>query len=458
MEYSKPQKNINLWYILGFTYIILSLVCFTLLAPPFEKPDEYVHFIRALSVSKGVLFCKKERNNLVGIEKKYIDLPKMLIALKDNSGDKLVISKYVSAIFKQNGSKNNFNFDLDPLCSFPFISYIPHASILKLLSYFNISGLLSFFIGRIFITILSFFWFLLLFKKIYKDFRPMLLFIFGLPMSLYQVSSYSYDAMHIMFGLTFFTFFIRIFVKKVIIASDQILLFISLIFLTTAKRIGYEFFLFFIFLLPVHKLARSKFLYVIKISFFLLLFALINFFFKQAALTDFQQPFHSPLVNPQRQISFILYHPIDFLHMLLSTTSQKLDFYIQGVIGIFGWLEYGLDPVSYLLVGFLFLYIIYLTKISNILKLSIAKLFFLLGILLLSYIYIVTSSYLFWTGVGESVADGVQGRYFLVLIPFAFFSILQLKSYRFVHNTIISFSFIYILINAFKVIITSYFK
>ena len=157
-------------YRLSFILIFFLLMVFTFLVPPFHKPDEYGHFIRALSVSNGFLFCSKLKNNEIQLENQFIKLNKSypLAKITLDKKIKLPFSQYLQAIVNQPKDLKLSKINIDPLCSFPFISYLPQAIGLKFISLFSSNAYLAFFFSRFVISLISFFWFYYLYKIIKK--------------------------------------------------------------------------------------------------------------------------------------------------------------------------------------------------------------------------------------------------------------------------------------------------
>src|SRR3989344_1491744 len=235
-----------------FLLIPIQLLIFTFLVPPFQKPDEQPHFEKSLLISKGYLFCQKKSNNTVRLEKKYIDFIKSpyLDLLTHGGSSKLPLPIFLKDLFSNNQSNKKIDFNIDHLCSFPIISYLPQALALLTTSIFKLNPIVSLYFGRLSMSILGYFWFLYLYRKIADDYKLMLLFTFALPMTLHQISSFSYDVIHIMLALTFFVLIMNYrLIKKVNYWQYFKLFFILFIFLAS-KKIGYETFFLFLFLIP----------------------------------------------------------------------------------------------------------------------------------------------------------------------------------------------------------------
>lgn len=403
-----------------YILIPLQLLIFTFLVPPFQKPDEQAHFEKALIISKGYLFCKEKSNNTVKLEKKYIDFIKSpyLDLLTHGGPSKLPLPVFLKDLSSNNQSKTMINFNIDHLCSFPIISYLPQALALLITSIFKFNPILSLYFGRLVMSILGYFWFLYLYRKIVDDYKLILLFTFALPMTLHQISSFSYDVLHIMFALTFFVLVMNYRLIKKINYGQYFKLFFVLFLFLWSKKIGYETFFLFLFLIPfeIKPMIISS-----------LIFTPFYFLSKLTGSYDLQSLLANQTINPLQQLGFLLSNPINIIRVVIITTIQRLSFYLQSLIGIFGWLEYGLDPLSYLLYGLFFVYILMNINLPKKYMLSKKKNFLLFGALLISYIFIVLLTYVFNTVSGTLTANGVQGRYFIPFLPFIILFIIQIK-------------------------------
>ena len=412
------NKNAVIKFVLFFL-IPVQLLIFTFLVPPFQKPDEQAHFEKSLLISKGYLFCQKKSNNTVKLEKKYIDFIKSpyLDLMTHGRSSKLPLPIFLKDLFSNNQSNKKINFNIDHLCSFPIISYLPQAFTLIITSIFKLNPIFSLYFGRLVMSILGYFWFLYLYKKIEDKYKLILLFTFALPMTLHQVSSFSYDVLHIMLALTFFTLLMS---RDVInhVSTKYCKLFFILFLFLWSKKIGYETFFLFLFLIPfeIKPMIISS-----------LIFIPFYFLSKFTGFYDLQYSLANQVINPLQQIGFLFSNPINIINVIISTIIHRLGFYLQSLIGIFGWLEYGLDPLSYFLYGLFFIYLLINVQLPKKLKFSNRKNILLFVFLIVSYIYIILLAFVFNTVPGALTAHGVQGRYFIPFLPFIILFIIQIK-------------------------------
>jgi len=191
-------------------------------------------------------------------------------------------------------------------------------------------------------------------------------------------------------------------------------LFTVLLLFLVSKKIGYEGFFLFLFLIPF-EIKPMIILGLIFVPFYLLS--------KLSGTYDLQYFASNQVFDPLHQLNFLFSNPINIFKVLVATTIHRFTFYLQSLIGIFGWLEYGLDPLSYLLYGLFFIYVIVETR--HTLSLHKNKTILLSLTLIISYIFIILLGFVFYTVKGTLIPGGIQGRYFIPFVPFIILLITQ---------------------------------
>lgn len=118
-------------------------------------------------------------------------------------------------------------------------------------------------------------------------------------------------------------------------------------------------------------------------------------------------------------LSWCLAHPIDAILIYIRTTITNGPSYVSGMIGRFlGWLEIGLP--SYITLAFMLvcgLLIIVRTKDESPEKIKMKHTLTAMFLMIIVYVLVLTSMFFGWTNVGESLIAGVQGRYFIAIVP-----------------------------------------
>jgi len=253
-------------------------------------------------------------------------------------------------------------------------------------------------------------------------------------MFIHQVTGYNYDATQYLMALSLFVLILNLLQKKKLSLRDLALLITIYIFFLITK-LSYEPMLFLVFVIPRNKIAFSFLEYVKKVSFILITIVSGYVLFKFSFFISSSGYTHHPKeVNPLAQLQYILQNPINYLSIFVQSSVRLAKFHMQGIIGIFGWLDYSMDWWVYLMFVCFFLCLVYAIKPNKKEQLQLWQILLIPVSLFLTYAFMMTIFYLNWKTVGSSVIDGTQGRYFIVFTPFVLYFLIHLKNYL-VHNS-----------------------
>ena len=400
--------------IFWFYFVILGLF-FTFVIPPFQKPDEYMHFNKALLVSYGRLDCKQKTFRY---QQKYDLLreDKHLKNIPFNDGGIMPISLYKRSLLATSVEKQIVEGKTED-CQMPVVGYLPQAFSLSVMRIFGFNHFVDFFMGRLAMFGLSLGFLFFLFKKIKEPIilYP-LLFMLALPMSVYQLTSYSYDGVQLLLIAIYFVLIMKL---KIGLVKDKkswwLLILVGCLMLLSRK--GTEPL---IILMPLllFSIGKKKNWLVWLIPIFLAVFFLIT----NLSLLGFESAkqvldIHT---NSQAQRQIILEYPGYFIRVLNNTVVDLQDFYIKSLLGKLGWLEYELPSWIYFFLATVFGWL--LVRLIDLSKkihkyFSYFDLVLMAAILIGNYLYLMVLEYLSWSPVGNPVVVGVQGRYFLYLLP-----------------------------------------
>lgn len=115
------------------------------------------------------------------------------------------------------------------------------------------------------------------------------------------------------------------------------------------------------------------------------------------------------------QMEFVLAYPIEFLKILLRTIYSGLTDWTVGM-NTFGWMKVGMEPVTYWLPVILIAVLLFDTGVAfktwHKVLMGITSLVLICAVIASIYIFDEASNI-----VGWPKARGIQGRYFLILIP-----------------------------------------
>ncbi|NLG06350.1 MAG: DUF2142 domain-containing protein [Candidatus Pacebacteria bacterium] len=404
----KNQKISNIFFSLGIFIIFL----FIFFVPPFQKPDEVVHFWRATSINHHLNLNTSQTKVL----KRLYDYPSInrIGSIAHNYS-----LKYPWKLAWQKDPSNELVEYTPALSLASFISYLP-VSIGINLGSFSAYPAVSFYLGRLFN--LLFFAICLYFSvKLLAKNKSLLFPYLLIPMLWFQVTSISHDVVPLGLGLVLFSYFVSLFTSNKI-DNKKILIFILLSFLFLISKPGY----YSLFLLPLLLIVKSwkhlnknqKNFYLLS-SLALLVFLLIVFWNTFSNVRTSKTGGYGAI----SQFDLLKSNPLYFFDVFKSTMRAGLpDFWLKSFWGIFGWLDYDLNFITYLCIALLSFYSIYkYIKSNRIENISWFSIIFL-GMIIFGGIFLIISSFYFtWSPVGAKIIDGVQGRYFLVYFPFLIF-------------------------------------
>ena len=128
------------------------------------------------------------------------------------------------------------------------------------------------------------------------------------------------------------------------------------------------------------------------------------------------------VIDPAKQLLYVLLNPFAAIKMVLRTlygfnyVYTGAYFYLYSFVGWFGWLTAPMPDFVY----FLFLIglaLAVLGDMQNKFTLTRNQKLIFLSVLFLYVVGIILSMYIFWTPPGAEIAKGIQGRYFIPIVP-----------------------------------------
>jgi uncharacterized membrane protein len=399
---------------------------FTLVVPPFQKPDEPTHFAKAVSLAKGNIVCHKASNGVFNnqVPRYLAELPLTFLTMHIASSRTVVfpLSLYTGVLKKTDWDKTLVNEPSS--CSLPFVLYIPAALAIALPVQLGWNPLVIFYIGRLAnaaVGLVVSWWAI---KRTPRRLRLLPVFLLSIPMFAYQISSYSKDALHLSFGLLVFSYLAHFHEEHKKISPQEILIFFASLLLVVFARPQYVPLVLLAFIIPRQKV-KSLPLSVRKITvgFILGILLLIGIALSleifSAKASSLGNGAPNSFIYPDLQLHYILEKPWRFIEVLNTTFERKMIFLSQGAVGLFGWFEYGLSWWIYPIFAGLGWYVLFLLY-SEWRPLAFRHWLLLTMALVGSLVGLTLAMYLYGSPVAGETVEGLQGRYFLLLVPFGF--------------------------------------
>jgi uncharacterized membrane protein len=428
----------NFFFAAGLLFGISLVV----LIPPFQAPDEWMHFRRACQISEGQMIPDRyvaEAAPLGSIERENVggDIPKgFIIAEKfaffsipyDERIQETVLNthgltedpfqagrkfnkKTILSLFRQPpaGKQRDLIFFPNAAMHSPHL-YVPQAFGIALDRLLGYPPIASLYMGRFFNLLV---WLCLVYCaiRITPTGKWLFLVLALTPTSLFQSSSLSADAVTNGLAMLLVALFLRYAYGAGKVKNMLPAIFVLSALVAVSKL---YFFLVFLFLLiPKEKFRDRKTYWA---AFFLLLLTTAITVVSWAYLVrNLYVPFKAG-ISPKDQIVYVLQHPIIYLSTCWHTLLVNGKYYVMSFVGRFGHFSFYLPARLIWVHAAVLIFISATADVSGIVVRGGEKL--LLGaVFLAGTFWILVVQYLSGTEVGATVIDGVQGRYFIPVAP-----------------------------------------
>jgi uncharacterized membrane protein len=140
--------------------------------------------------------------------------------------------------------------------------------------------------------------------------------------------------------------------------------------------------------------------------------------FAYAHMAAYQQRGGLP-IDPASQLACVLHDPMRFLRLAVADVAVHGRYYVEGLIGRFGLNEFSL-PIAVVVIEILTLLAAALTSKRTLTPLGRLV---AIGIVIATVAGVMLSQYMIWSIVCGDAIEGVQGRYFLPILPLALLAI-----------------------------------
>ncbi len=413
-------KSLNPQYIFVIVGLIYG-IAFLITVPPFQVPDEYDHYYKALDISNGNIIPVKIGNNMAGV---YV--PESAKILTDSIYQKWTFfikdREKIGIYSLLNLPYNNDNKVFVDISKFMVITYSPVPYLAAVLTItlgkmFGLSPLVLLYLGR-FGTLLL--WLLVIFLAIKTTpvFKWVFLAISLMPLTLFQAASLSADSLTIALSFLTIAIFLKLSLDKNIkkIDTKHVLILILISLLLGLTKLPYVLLFFMFFLIPAHKFGNKKRMILIFGLIALLTILLVGTW---NAMANGLYMTINPGVSAKDQLFFVLLHPLDFIQILINTLfAFNLGMFPFIIVGVWGWPDMPLPYWVYIIYFFALFAIAILDK--NPIKITSIQKYIILGLFLFITLTIFLTEYVTWTSVGAPVILGVQSRYFIPILPLLF--------------------------------------
>lgn len=398
-----------------------------LLRPGYDTPDFTAHFAKAFDVASGNVVADDLKTAEVvdkqpnDINFKYVggQLPKQLAEYANIftpdyqfAAKKVSASDQFSLYFNQANSNDTVAFAYNTTAVYSPVAYAPQVIGIWIAKLFNVSVYATALIASlcVFLSWLALVYFAIKLSPIGKW---VMLTLGLLPMTLFVAPSLSTDPLLIGVAFFYFAFLMRLLVAPAMPTRKQMIILgviVAVIALLKQAYIPLAF-------LPILLYTKYPMKKIAVKTIGLTILPGILLFLGWTAVISSRGFGISTQALPQEQFVFALSHIPHVVLAVLKTSLMGLDGVVWSFFGIFGWLTL---PIPLYAVSLLsaFLGLAYLVRPKEKFTLNRVQIAVLLSAVAGTVVMMLGSLYIYWTPVGASTVEGLQGRYFIPLLIF----------------------------------------
>lgn len=421
------QTNIHIAYGIIATVITLS---FVVIVPPFQGPDEEIHYNRAYQLVRGYIFLQKQSNGSWGgcIPQEAItdmfEVGGFQPGIRGKVHEKYQLSRLTENLTDSiekpdscgiHNTKNTYVYN--PL------GYLPAATGIGLVDSFNGPPILGFYMARLLIAISTITMIMFAIRLMPHRKLPFMV-LLTMPMLLFQQATISIDGVSFAMLALFIAYTIKLFYQKTIHKYQWVKLGALIVLLCMMKPLLYLF-------IPMIMVlfAHGK-----KQTITLLITAVVVI----ASSIFVTQAVYGPIEgdgaqgsDPKGQIEYLKSKPIRAVKVAWSTyMTNQGDTIAAGIIGVFGAADTYMPSWIYAIaVVNIVASLCIATKEEKVRKLPRQAVWTQIGLSLLYFLIVNGAIYISYSPVESRIIYGVQGRYFLpilislIAIPTAFITV-----------------------------------
>ena len=422
------MKNFTVQKIFIYVSCIFGIL-FLILIPPIQAPDEGSHFKKAYVMSEGKFFPEiKDGQEGFYISETLLDYIKEQEDIIEDTDTKWSYTESIAAERQSTVYGKEVFASFSTAATNPIGHIVPMAGIIVAKVVAVIAGrepsvVMMLYFARLFCLILY-----VVCVSAAICLTPILKKTFcmiGLmPMALFISSSVSYDGLLIGAAFIFTALCFRLLFKEETRVNKYYIIAIGIIaFIFYAIKIVYLPLFLLILFVPKDKYKNQERLKSLAAILFIMAWLIILFkipglFRENAAVAS------DP--STSEQLMFVLKNPLDYLHTFFSTIKQNRDYFVSSTVGVFGLI----DTFLYAVVVYPYVFLLFVVgfleiSLENVsvrwyerVSVIISVLAGIFGCFLAMYIY--WTSIIEGGGIGVNHIEGVQGRYFIPLMPVLF--------------------------------------
>jgi uncharacterized membrane protein len=418
-----------------------------ILTPPFQAPDEFAHYNRAFQVSEFTMISVKQGDLLGGplpqvlkFDQAKFNFFPFFANRKISCSHFLTMRAESPAMTLESLEKREF-YDFANVALYPPFPYLFSGLGIAVARFCSMTVLNGFYMARLFnlLAAIGIIFCVMQLLRPLPELQLMLFLIAGMPMMTFELMSVSADCITFSFAVLVFACIVNLSIKWN--RGVYFALAMSCVLLGLCKQVYALLpFISFIFWRSIPGSFFRKTGHIMLVIACAIVPMVVWSMYAQNIYVPHLKGVH---IDPVAQMRYFIgnWHILT-PHFLKNIFYENWRVNVHSMYGILGWLDAPLprqDAALY--IGLCFASVLLLLRRkafwhtltfrgNNDLEISIATRFLLLSFVLFSVFLIALSMYLSWNPVGVTSLEGIQGRYFIPLLPIlllAFYRLLPIR-------------------------------
>jgi uncharacterized membrane protein len=426
MEPATLASSVARWIRPDRAFAVIAFIfgnALVLIIPPFQVADEPFHFLRAYQITDGVFISRQLDARGVAMGEFPVSLYQVWLPFSHigfNPSAKASLQVIRDALRIPLNPNQRMRITIPSTAYYSPVCYLPQCLGIGLGRALGVGPLAMLYLGRE-ANLLA--WILLGYLSLRSApgiARPLFLLLL-MPMSMYLAATVSADVSTNAFAVLFTATVLK---YSVLPEPDSIgpRRFLTLLILSLAVclcKFAYVPLLALLLLIPTRNFGRPA-RYAAQMFILAAAGASVWFLWISVGSGLDARICLSDDVSARVQFQWLAHHPFRFAPVLLETFRLKSWVFLQGYVGLIGWLDMYL-PAAFV-IGYLILLVLACLPSEDKPRLPPPRraAAVVLPAVVCSFLIIALLSYLYWTPVRAAFVDGIGGRYLIPLSPAVF--------------------------------------
>lgn len=405
---------------IAFFLVLFVGSLYILVIPPYVTPDEQSHISTVYAKSSEIM--NKDAINNDGRVIGYNDITSYLVRREIPNANSYV--QYIRWLFGRDEliTKND-TFELSYSLEVGTLGYLPQIIGMTCGRIMRLNSIQILFAGRIF-ALLFFGIVTYLCVKLMPFWKTTMLMVAILPMTLQQAVSFSYDSVlnGILFLMTAYCFYL-IYTKQSI-SWQQMLIIIGLCMVVIPIKFIYISLAALCILIPKEKFGgrKKKIIAVGGVALGCTTITIVTNIKRVLNLVVSSEKNKTGVESELEYytISQVVFHPLETIEVFINTLTRDISYYVETLVGEhLGWLD--IHIASIIIIGFIVLLLLSVLQKEGEQHLEKKEKCVMLGIVIVVFVLVLCSMLMAETYIGSETILGVQGRYFMPILPIILF-------------------------------------